>query len=68
MGGRTSIAEMRAGNVLKTIPVVILTTSDSDEDIVRSYRLGANCMAQIWSRKCCSQLFIRWLNQNNQYL
>ncbi|HTF45380.1 MAG TPA: hypothetical protein VK641_15855, partial [Terriglobales bacterium] len=28
---------------LKSIPVVILTTSESDADILRSYRLHANC-------------------------
>jgi len=26
-----------------TIPVVILTTSDSEEDVLRTYRLHANC-------------------------
>jgi two-component system, chemotaxis family, response regulator Rcp1 len=28
---------------LKTIPTVILTTSDSEEDILKSYQLKANC-------------------------
>jgi CheY-like chemotaxis protein len=28
---------------LKTIPVVVLTTSRADEDILRSYKLHANC-------------------------
>jgi|SRR5579864_7977685 len=42
-GGREILAEIKADNDLKTIPVVILTTSSSDEDILRSYRLHANC-------------------------
>lgn len=43
MDGRTFLSEMRADNNLKAIPVVVLTTSQSDEDILKSYRLGANC-------------------------
>ena len=43
MDGRTFLAEMRADNGLRSIPVVILTTSEAEEDVVKSYRLGANC-------------------------
>ena len=43
MDGRTFLAEMRADDDLKSIPVVILTTSEAEEDVVKSYRLGANC-------------------------
>lgn len=43
MDGRTLLAEMRADDNLKSIPVVVLTTSQAEEDIVKSYRLGANC-------------------------
>jgi CheY-like chemotaxis protein len=43
MDGRTFLAEMRADGGLKSIPVVILTTSEAEEDVVKSYRLGANC-------------------------
>ena len=43
MDGRTFLAEMRADNGLKSIPVVILTTSEAEADVVKSYRLGANC-------------------------
>jgi two-component system, chemotaxis family, response regulator Rcp1 len=35
--------EIKQNPALQTIPVVILTTSASDEDILRSYRLHANC-------------------------
>jgi chemotaxis family two-component system response regulator Rcp1 len=41
--GRQVLAEIKADDSLKTIPVVILTTSKADEDILRSYDLHANC-------------------------
>ena len=42
-GGREVLAEIKESESLKSIPVVILTTSASEEDILRSYRLHANC-------------------------
>lgn len=41
--GREVLAEIKSDGGLKTIPVVILTTSKAEEDIVRSYGLHANC-------------------------
>lgn len=41
--GREVLAEVKADPALKTIPVVILTTSQAEEDILRSYELQANC-------------------------
>jgi chemotaxis family two-component system response regulator Rcp1 len=41
--GREVLDEIKQSPGLKSIPVVILTTSASDEDILRSYRLHANC-------------------------
>ncbi|MEH0021739.1 MAG: response regulator [Desulfobacter sp.] len=41
--GREVLAEIKADDRLKTIPVVVLTTSKADEDIAKSYRLHANC-------------------------
>jgi chemotaxis family two-component system response regulator Rcp1 len=41
--GRTVLAEIKSDPDLKSIPVVILTTSKADEDIVKSYDLHANC-------------------------
>jgi two-component system, chemotaxis family, response regulator Rcp1 len=41
--GREVLEEIKESPVLKSIPVVILTTSASEEDILRSYRLHANC-------------------------
>jgi two-component system, chemotaxis family, response regulator Rcp1 len=43
MDGRQVLAEIKEHPTLKTIPVVILTTSASDADIERSYLLHANC-------------------------
>src|ERR1700732_709278 len=40
--GRTVLAEIKGSPSLKTIPVVILTTSDSEADILKSYLLHAN--------------------------
>jgi CheY-like chemotaxis protein len=41
--GRDVLAEVKADPALKSIPVVILTTSASDVDIESSYLLHANC-------------------------
>lgn len=41
MDGREALTAIKTDPRLKCIPVVILTTSEADEDIVRSYELGA---------------------------
>lgn len=41
--GREVLAEMKQDSRLRTIPVVVLTTSEAENDIVRSYELHANC-------------------------
>jgi chemotaxis family two-component system response regulator Rcp1 len=41
--GREVLAEIKGNPELQTIPVVILTTSASETDILRSYQLHANC-------------------------
>ena len=43
MDGREVLAHIKDDPSLRTIPTVILTTSDSEADIVRSYQLQANC-------------------------
>ena len=41
--GREVLAEIKADERLKHIPVVILTSSQNEEDFLRSYQLHANC-------------------------
>ena len=43
MDGREVLAHIKEDASLKTIPTVILTTSDAEADIVKSYQLQANC-------------------------
>ena len=41
--GREVLAEIKADENLKRIPVVILTTSQAEADILKTYNLNANC-------------------------
>ncbi|MBD2197984.1 MULTISPECIES: response regulator [Calothrix] len=41
--GRQVLAEIKSDQHLKRIPVVVLTTSQAEEDIVKAYNLAANC-------------------------
>ncbi len=41
--GREVLAEIKEDKSLRQIPVVILTTSQAEEDILRTYNLHANC-------------------------
>jgi chemotaxis family two-component system response regulator Rcp1 len=43
MDGRGVLEEIKKDGDLRRIPVVILTTSEADEDIIRTYDLHANC-------------------------
>jgi len=43
MDGREVLANVKADDNLRSIPTVILTTSDAEADIVKSYQLQANC-------------------------
>lgn len=41
--GREVLADIKADPKLMTIPVVVLTTSEDEADVLRSYNLHANC-------------------------
>jgi two-component system, chemotaxis family, response regulator Rcp1 len=43
VNGMEVLKEIKSNETLQTIPTVILTTSRAEEDVVRSYKLGANC-------------------------
>lgn len=42
MDGREVLDELKKDERLKTIPVIVLTTSEEEQDVLRSYQLGAN--------------------------
>ena len=43
LDGREVLARIKADEILRRIPVVVMTSSKAEDDIVRSYDLGANC-------------------------
>lgn len=43
MDGREALARIKEDESLRTIPTVILTTSEAESDILKSYELQANC-------------------------
>ena len=42
MNGKEALSEMRADETLRTMPVVVFSTSRADEDVAESYERGAN--------------------------
>jgi chemotaxis family two-component system response regulator Rcp1 len=50
--GREVLAEIKKDEKLKTIPIVIFTTSESERDTAQSYQLQANCyLCKGWRRR-----------------
>ena len=43
MDGREVLAQIKADESLRTIPTIILTTSEAEADVTKSYQLRANC-------------------------
>ncbi|RCJ20618.1 response regulator [Nostoc sp. ATCC 43529] len=43
MDGRELLTEIKSDPNLKSIPVVVITTSNNEQDILRSYNVSANC-------------------------
>ncbi|SEG98909.1 Response regulator receiver domain-containing protein [Nonomuraea solani] len=64
MGGMEVLREVKADATLRTIPVVILTTSEAEEDILHSYRLHANAYV---SKPVDFEQFIRVVRQIDDF-
>ena len=71
LSGFDVLKRMRADPRTKAVPVVVLTSSSEDEDMLRSYELGANSYVRkpvefSAFAKAVGQLGIYWvlLNQN----
>ena len=43
MNGMEVLAEVKCNQDLKRIPIIVLTTSDAEQDILQTYDLHANC-------------------------
>ncbi|TET49931.1 MAG: response regulator [Anaerolineales bacterium] len=43
LDGRAVLQEIKADEALRNIPVVVLTASDAERDILQTYKLHANC-------------------------
>lgn len=41
--GREVLADIKSDPSLKSIPVVVITSSEAEQDVIRSYNLNANC-------------------------
>ena len=46
VGGLEVLRRIRADERTKRLPVIVLTSSDEDQDVIESYRLGANSYVQ----------------------
>jgi CheY-like chemotaxis protein len=64
MSGREVLREIKDDPALRTIPVVILTTSEAEEDILHSYRLHANAYV---SKPVDFDQFIRVVRQIDNF-
>jgi chemotaxis family two-component system response regulator Rcp1 len=62
MDGREVLAHIKEDDNLKTIPTVILTTSDAEADIVKCYQLQANCYLSKPVQLEAFELLVRSIN------
>ncbi|MGI5286950.1 response regulator [Nonomuraea polychroma] len=64
MSGMEVLREVKADSTLRMIPVVILTTSEAEEDIIHSYQLHANAYV---SKPVDFEQFIRVVRQIDDF-
>jgi chemotaxis family two-component system response regulator Rcp1 len=62
MDGREVLAHIKGDNELMTIPTVILTTSDAEADIMKSYELHANCYLSKPVQLAAFELLVKSIN------
>jgi chemotaxis family two-component system response regulator Rcp1 len=63
MDGREVLARMKTDAKLKTIPVIVLTTSEAEADILKSYQLHANCYVCKPGRLDEFEMLVRSINR-----
>lgn len=71
IGGLDVLRELRANEATRLLPVVVLTSSDEEQDIVESYELGANSYVQkpvdfTKFAEAVGQLGLYWITHNRQ--
>jgi CheY-like chemotaxis protein len=64
MDGRELLQNLKADNDFKRIPVVVLTTSDAEQDVLHSYDLHANCYI---TKPVSLEQFTRVVNAINDF-
>ncbi|MGH7814079.1 MAG: response regulator [Candidatus Binataceae bacterium] len=64
MDGREVLAAIKSAPELKRIPVIVLTTSAADADVLKSYNLQANCYI---SKPVDLEQFIRVIRQIQEF-
>ena len=62
MDGREVLTHIKSDSGLMTIPIVILTTSDAEADIVKSYELHANCYLSKPVQLAAFELLVKSIN------
>ncbi len=60
MNGKDALREIRNGDRIKHIPVIMLTTSNRDKDVMESYQLGVNAYL---SKPVEHEAFLRVIRQ-----
>jgi len=64
MDGREALREIKSDAQLRTIPVVVLTTSKAEEDIFRTYNLGVNSFV---TKPVCFEALVEIMRVLEQY-